>query len=47
VGGQFARFVSDLGYGGYFLAAGAVVIVIGLVFMRLRPRWAGLLAPIR
>ena len=47
VGGQFARFVSDLGYGGYFLAAGAVVIVIGLVFLRLRPRWAGLLAPVR
>jgi POT family proton-dependent oligopeptide transporter len=47
IGGQFARFVTDLGYGGYFLTAGVVVIVIGLVFLRLRARWEVLLSPMR
>ena len=47
VGGQFARFVVDLGYGGYFLCTGVVVVIVGLIFLRLRPRWAVLLAPVR
>jgi POT family proton-dependent oligopeptide transporter len=47
VGGQFARFVGDLGYGGYFLCAGLIVVVLGMAFVRLRPRWSLLLEPLR
>lgn len=47
IGGQFARLVGDLGYGGYFLSTGVVVFVVGLAFLRLRSRWAVLLSPIR
>ena len=47
VGGQLARLAETLGYGGYFLVAGAVVIVIGLAFMGLRRRWSHLLTPVR
>ena len=47
VGGQFARFVVELGYGGYFLSAGAIVIVVGCIFLLVRPRWAVLLSPLR
>lgn len=47
IGGQFARLVDTLGFGGYFLAAGLVVIVLGVVFLGLRRTWSGLLAPVR
>jgi POT family proton-dependent oligopeptide transporter len=47
IGGQFARLVDALGFGGYFLAAGLVVIVLGVVFLGLRRTWSGLLAPVR
>ena len=47
IGGQFARLVEALGFGSYFLAAGLVVIVLGVVFLGLRRTWSGLLAPVR
>lgn len=47
IGGQFARLVDALGFGGYFLSAGLVVIALGLGFAALRSRWSHLLAPIR
>ncbi len=47
IGGQFARLVETLGYGGYFLLSGVLVILIGLVFIGLRRPWIRLLAPIR
>ena len=47
LGGQTARLVEPLGYGGFFLASGAVVIVVGIGFVALRRRWSGLLAPFR
>ena len=47
LGGQTARLVEPLGYGGFFLASGAVVIVVGIGFVALRGRWSGLLAPFR
>lgn len=47
IGGQFARLVDVLGFGGYFLISGLLVVVLGLGFLALRPRWSGLLAPIR
>lgn len=47
VGGQLARLVETLGYGGYFLVTGTVVIIIGLAFVALRRRWSHLLAPVR
>ena len=47
IGGQIARLVETLGLGGYFLTIGLLSIVIGAVFLRIRGRWAVLLAPIR
>ena len=47
IGGQFARLVDTLGFGGYFLTAGLVVIVLGMVFVGLRRTWSRLLAPVR
>jgi len=47
LGGQTARLVQPLGYGGFFLVSGAVVILIGLAFLGLRRRWSGWLAPFR
>ena len=47
IGGQFARLVEALGYGGYFLVMGIIVMVIGFVFLTVRSRWTMLLAPIR
>jgi proton-dependent oligopeptide transporter, POT family len=47
IGGQFARLVESLGFGGYFLASGLVVVALGGAFMGLRPVWSRLLSPIR
>jgi len=47
LGGQTARLVEALGYGGFFLVSGAMVILIGLAFLGLRRRWSELLAPFR
>lgn len=47
IGGQCARLVEPLGFGGYFLGAGLTVMTIGVVFVLLRPRWSALLAPVR
>ena len=47
IGGQFARLVDVLGFGGYFLVSGLVVVVLGIGFVALRPRWSALLTPIR
>lgn len=47
IGGQFARLVDALGFGGYFLFAGLVVIGLGIVFVGLRRTWSRLLAPVR
>lgn len=47
LGGQTARLVEPLGFGGFFLVSGAVVIVIGVAFLALRRRWSEWLAPFR
>ena len=47
LGGQIARLVELLGLGGYFLTIGLLSIIIGFVFLRIRGRWAQLMAPIR
>ncbi|MFM7146344.1 MAG: peptide MFS transporter [Actinomycetales bacterium] len=47
IGGQIARLVEVLGLGGYFLTIGLLSILVGAVFLRIRGRWAHLLAPIR
>jgi len=47
IGGQIARLVESLGFGGYFLTAGMVVVGLGAGFLALRSRWSTLLAPIR
>ena len=47
IGGQLARLLDSLGFGGYFLAAGLVVVVMGFGFFAVRTRWSSLLAPIR
>ena len=47
IGGQLARLVESLGFGGYFLTAGLIVVVMGIGFLALRSRWSTLLAPIR
>jgi hypothetical protein len=39
--------VESLGFGGYFLTAGLIVVVMGIGFLALRSRWSTLLAPIR
>ncbi|MEY3734565.1 MAG: hypothetical protein RL347_1924, partial [Actinomycetota bacterium] len=47
IGGQFARLVDVLGFGGYFLVSGLIVVIVGIGFVALRPRWSALLTPIR
>jgi len=47
IGGQIARLIEVLGIGAYFVSIGLLSIFIGLVFMRIRGRWAQALAPIR
>jgi POT family proton-dependent oligopeptide transporter len=47
IGGQLARLVDVLGFGGYFLVSGLIVVVLGIGFVALRPRWSALLTPIR
>ncbi len=47
IGGQLARLVESLGFGGYFLLSGLIVIIVGGAFFALRPLWTRLLAPIR
>jgi len=47
LGGQTARLVEPLGFGGFFLVSGAVVILVGVAFLALRRRWSAWLAPFR
>lgn len=47
LGGQFARLIDVLGFGGYFLASGLAVIALGGIFFALRGTWSRLLSPIR
>jgi len=47
VGGQLARLVETLGFGGYFFVTGTVVIAIGAASFGLRRQWSHQLAPVR